>query len=53
MSEKDVLEKFNEIKEKFDQNSKNWRTNQKISVNILFEKSYDLLRNQLMNFFQN
>lgn len=51
MSEKDVLEKFNEIKEKFDQNSKNWRTNQKISVNILFEKSYDLLRNQLMNFF--
>jgi len=51
MSEKDVLEKFNGIKEKFDQNSKNWRTNQKISVNILFEKSYDLLRNQLMNFF--
>ena len=48
---KEVIEKFNEIKEKFDQNSRNWRNNQKISVNQLFEKSYDLPRNQLMNFF--
>ena len=48
---KEVLEKFNGIKEKFDQNSRNWRNNQKISVNQLFEKSYDLPRNQLMNFF--
>ena len=48
---KEVLEKFNGIKEKFDQNSRNWRNSQKISVNQLFEKSYDLPRNQLMNFF--
>ncbi len=48
---KEVLEQFNEIKEKFEQNSRNWRNSQKISVNQLFEKSYDLPRNQLMNFF--
>ena len=49
---KEVLEKFNEIKEKFETNSKHWRNNnQKISVNLLFEKSYDPLRNQLMNYF--
>ena len=48
---KEVLEKFNGIKEKFDLNSKNWKNNQKISFSVLFEKSYDLLRNQLMNFF--
>ena len=36
---KEVLEKFNEIKEKFETNSKHWRNNnQKISVNLLFEK---------------
>ena len=48
---KEVLDKFNEIKNRFDLNSKNWRKKQNISVNLLFEKSYNLLRNQLMNLF--
>ena len=48
---KDVLNRFNEIKDKFDLNSKNWRKKQNISVNLLFDKPYNLLRNQLMNLF--
>ena len=48
---KEVLDRFNEIKDKFDSNSKNWRKKQNISVNLLFEKPYNLLRNQLMNLF--
>ena len=48
---KDVLNRFNEIKDKFDLNSKNWRKKQNISVNLLFENPYNLLRNQLMNLF--
>ena len=48
---KDVLEKFNGIKEKFELNIRQWKSNPKLTVNSLFEKSYDLLRNQLMNFF--
>ena len=50
---KEVLEKFNAIKEKFEFNFRQRKNNQKISVNSLFEKSYDLLRNQLMNYFFN
>ena len=50
---KEVLEKFNTIKEKFELNFRQRKNNQKISVNSLFEKSYDLLRNQLMNYFFN
>ena len=38
---KEVLDKFNEIKNKFELNSKNWRKKQNISVNLLFEKSYN------------
>ena len=49
---KEVLEKFNEIRSKFESNSKNWSKNQKISVNLLFEKGYNFLRNQLMTFFE-
>ena len=49
---KDVLNRFNEIKDKFDLNSKNWRKKQNISVNLLFDKPYNLLRNQLMNLFE-
>ena len=49
---KDVLNRFNEIKDKFDSNSKNWRKKQNISVNLLFENPYNLLRNQLMNLFE-
>ena len=48
---KDVLERFNKIKSKFENNSKNWHKKQNISVNLLFEKSYNLLRNQLINLF--
>jgi len=48
---KDVLERFNKIKTKFENNSKNWHKKQNISVNLLFEKSYNLLRNQLINLF--
>ena len=48
---KDVLERFNRIKSKFENNSKNWHKKQNISVNLLFEKSYNLLRNQLINLF--
>ena len=48
---KEVLDRFNEIKDKFDSYSKNWRKKQNISVNLLFEKPYNLLRNQLMNLF--
>ena len=47
----DVLERFNRIKNKFEANSKNWHKKQNISVNLLFEKSYNLLRNQLINLF--
>jgi hypothetical protein len=48
---KEVLDKFNEIKNKFELNSKNWRKKQNISVNLLFEKSYNSLRIELMNLF--
>ena len=48
---KEVLERFNRIKNKFEANSKNWHKKQNISVNLLFEKSYNLLRNQLINLF--
>ena len=48
---KEVLEKFNVIKEKFELNFRQRKNNQKITVSSLFEKPYDLLRNQLMNFF--
>ena len=47
----DVIERFNKIKNKFDSNTKNWHKKQNISVNSLFEKSYNLLRIQLMNLF--
>ena len=48
---KEILEKFNGIKAKFEENSRNWRSNQKINVNALLDKSYTLIRNQIMNFF--
>ena len=48
---KEILEKFNGIKGKFEENFRNWRNNQKINVNALLEKSYTLIRNQIMNFF--
>ena len=49
---KDVLNRFNEIKDKFDLNSKNWRKKQNISVNLLFDKPYNLLRNQLRKYMK-
>ena len=50
-SSKEILEKFNGIKEKFEANSRNWRNNQKINVNALLDKSYSLIRNEMMNSF--
>jgi len=45
---KDSLEKFNGIKEKFELNIRQWRSNPKLTVNSLFEKSinffYELIQ---------
>ena len=47
---KDSLEKFNGIKEKFELNIRQWRSNPKLKVNSLFEKSinffYELIQKE-------
>ena len=49
---KEFMDPFRTLKEKFDSYSRNWKSNNaKINVKSLFQKNYNLLRNQLMNYF--
>ncbi|MCQ2819163.1 MAG: hypothetical protein MJ252_18015 [archaeon] len=50
---KEVLDEFDKIKAKFIRYSESWKQNNKLNLKMIMKKDYELILNELMNFYYN